>query len=95
LEALAVFRAAPERFDLVITDQTMPLMSGDVLAQELRAIRPELPIILCTGYSQNIDAEQAAAKGFDAFCMKPLVMQELGVVIQRVLAQRARKARER
>jgi CheY-like chemotaxis protein len=93
LEALAVFRAAPERFDLVITDQTMPLMPGDVLAQELRAIRPDLPIILCTGYSHNIDAERAAAKGFDAFCMKPLVIHELGVVIRRVLARRAAKAR--
>jgi CheY-like chemotaxis protein len=93
LEALAVFRAAPERFDLVITDQTMPLMPGDVLAQELRAIRPDLPMILCTGYSHNIDAERAAAKGFDAFCMKPLVMHELGVVIRRVLARRAAKAR--
>jgi PAS domain S-box-containing protein len=95
LEALAVFRAAPERFDLVITDQTMPLMPGDVLAQELRAMRPDLPIILCTGYSHNIDAERAAAKGFDAFCMKPLVIHELGVVIRRVLAQRAAKARMR
>jgi len=93
LEALAVFRAAPERFDLVITDQTMPLMPGDVLAQELRAIRPDLPMILCTGYSHNIDADRAAAKGFDAFCMKPLVMHELGVVIRRVLARRAAKAR--
>jgi signal transduction histidine kinase/ActR/RegA family two-component response regulator len=89
VEALALFRAAPERFDLVITDQTMPLMSGDALAQELRAIRPDIPIILCTGYSHRIDAEQAAAKGFDAFCMKPLVMHELGVVIRRVLARRA------
>jgi PAS domain S-box-containing protein len=93
LEALATFRAQPERFDLVITDQTMPLMSGDVLAQELRAIRPELPIILCTGYSHSMDAEQAAAKGFDAFFMKPLVMHDLGVVIRRVLARRATRAR--
>ena len=89
LEALAIFRAQPERFDLVITDQTMPLMPGDVFAQELRAIRPELPIILCTGYSHSMDADKAAAKGFDAFCMKPLVMHDLGMVIRQVLARRA------
>ena len=84
-----------ERDDLVITDQTMPLMPGDVLAQELRAIRPELPIILCTGHSHSMDADKAAAKGFDAFCMKPLVMHDLGVVIRQVLARRAAKSRAR
>jgi len=93
LAALAVFRAAPERFDLVITDQTMPLMSGDVLAQALRAIRPEIPIILCTGYSHSMDADKAAAQGFDAFCMKPLVMHDLAVIIHRVLARRAAQER--
>ncbi|WP_179131055.1 ATP-binding protein [Candidatus Entotheonella palauensis] len=93
LEALAAFRAEPERFDLVITDQTMPLMPGDVLAQELRAIRPEIPLILCTGHSHTMDAETAAAKGFDAFCMKPLVMHDLGVVIRRVLSRRAARVK--
>ncbi len=87
LEALATFRATPDRFDLVITDQTMPIMSGDVLAQELRAIRPDIPLILCTGHSQGIDADQAAILGFDAFCMKPLVMHDFGLVIRRVLSR--------
>ncbi len=95
LAALAAFRAEPERFDLVITDQTMPLMPGDVLAQELWAIRPELPIILCTGHSYIMDADKATAKGFDAFCMKPLVMHDLAVIIRRVFARRAAKARVR
>ena len=89
LEALAVFRAEPERFDLVITDQTMPLMTGEALAKELRAIRPDLPIILCTGYSHSIDASQAAAQGLDAFCMKPLEMHDLATVMRRVLGSRA------
>ena len=92
LEALAAFRAAPQSFDLVITDQTMPLMTGETLAQELRAIRPELPIILCTGYSHSINADQAAAKGFDAFFMKPFDMHDLAVVIRRVLTRRAAEA---
>jgi PAS domain S-box-containing protein len=89
LEALASFQSAPDRFDLVITDQTMPMMTGEVLAQELRKIRPDIPIILCTGYSHRIDADKAAAQGIDAFCMKPLVTHDLGLVIRRVLAQRA------
>jgi nitrogen-specific signal transduction histidine kinase/CheY-like chemotaxis protein len=89
LEALASFRKTPDRFDLVITDQTMPMMTGEVLAQKLRDIRPDIPIILCTGYSHRIDADKAAAQGIDAFCMKPLVTHELGLVIRRILAQRA------
>ncbi len=95
LEALATFRAAPDRFDLVITDQTMPIMSGDVLAQELRAIRPDIPLILCTGHSHGLDADRAAALGFDAFCMKPLVMHDFGLVIRRVLSQHTANSRAR
>jgi PAS domain S-box-containing protein len=89
LEALASFESTPDRFDLVITDQTMPMMTGEVLAQELRKIRPDIPIILCTGFSHRIDADKAAAQGIDAFCMKPLVTHDLGLVIRRVLTQRA------
>ena len=54
-----MFRAAPYRFDLVITEQTMPSLTGDALARALRAIRPEIPIILCTGFSRTIDTEKA------------------------------------
>jgi CheY-like chemotaxis protein len=89
LEALASFQSTPNRFDLVITDQTMPMMTGEVFAQELRNIRPDIPIILCTGYSHRIDADKTAAQGIDAFCMKPLATHDLGLVIRRVLAQRA------
>ena len=87
-EALAAFRAAPERFDLVITDQTMPHLTGADLARALRGLRPDLPIILCTGYSQAMTATQAAQLGLDAFCMKPLRMRDLEVTIRRVLTQR-------
>jgi CheY-like chemotaxis protein len=89
LEALASFQSTPDRFDLVITDQTMPMMTGEVLAQKLRNIRPDIPIVLCTGYSHRIDADKAAAQGIDAFCMKPLATHDLGLVIRRVLTQRA------
>jgi CheY-like chemotaxis protein len=88
LEALEVFRAAPQSFDLVITDQTMPQMTGETLARELRHLRSDIPIILCTGFSHTITAEKAQALGLDTVCMKPLVAHELGVAIRRVLAHR-------
>jgi PAS domain S-box-containing protein len=87
-EALAVFQAAPERFDLVITDHTMPQLTGEGLAQALRCISPHIPIILCTGFSEAMTAEKAQALGIDAFCLKPFVLQELGQTIRRVLRQR-------
>jgi signal transduction histidine kinase/ActR/RegA family two-component response regulator len=87
-EALAAFEAAPQHFDLVITDYTMPLMTGDALTQALRRLRPDIPIILETGFSHTIDAEQAAALGIDAFLLKPWTVRELACIIAQVLAQR-------
>jgi CheY-like chemotaxis protein len=87
-EALALFQAGPQAFDLVLTDQTMPHMTGDVLAQELRRLRPDLPIILLTGYNPLIDAAKARALGIDAFLLKPLEIHELAQAIRQVLAQR-------
>ena len=88
LEALAVFQAAPERFDLVITDYTMPQLTGEALAQALRGIRPTLPIILCTGSSDLITAEKARVLGIETFCMKPLLIRDLGRLVRQVLEQR-------
>jgi CheY-like chemotaxis protein len=89
LEALDIFRAAPQQFDLVITDQTMPHMTGDTFVRELRRIRPDIPVILCTGFSHTMSAEKARALGIDALLMKPLVSSDLGLAIQRVLMPRA------
>lgn len=89
LEALDMFRANPHRYDLVITDQTMPQMTGEGLVQELRRIRPDIPIILCTGFSHVMDAEKAQTLGIDAFCMKPMQAQELASTIQQVLRRRS------
>ncbi len=72
VEALARFRADPEAFDLVITDMTMPAMTGDRLAQEMIRIRPDLPVILCTGYNARVSEERAAEIGVAAFVMKPI-----------------------
>ena len=86
--ALHVFRAAPQSFDLVITDYTMPALTGEVLAQELRRIRPDIPIILYTGLSDTMTAERARVLGIDAFILKPLGVHDLNLTIRQVLAQR-------
>jgi PAS domain S-box-containing protein len=84
-EALALFIRQPDRFDLVITDMTMPGMPGDRLAKELRRLRPDIPIILCTGFSQHLNEEEARAIGIDAFLMKPFVLRELAEAVRTVL----------
>ncbi len=85
VEALDAFRAAPERFDLVITDQTMPVMTGDKLVPELRRIRPDIPLIVCTGYSHTLSEEQARAIGVDAYLLKPLLGADYDRAIRQVL----------
>ena len=87
LEALETFRAAPQRYDLVITDQTMPRLPGDALTRALRSVRPDIPIILCTGFSHTMDAETAQTMGIDAFLTKPWSVHGLASTIQRVLAR--------
>jgi CheY-like chemotaxis protein len=76
-EALLFFRSTPEDIDLVITDQTMPDMTGIQLAQALLAIRPELPVILCTGYSDEIDARSAKALQVAEYFQKPVLPADL------------------
>jgi CheY-like chemotaxis protein len=85
VEALALFRDNPQRFDLVISDMTMPNMTGDKLAKEMMAIRPDIPIILCTGYSERLTEAQAKELGIKAFIMKPLVVGDLAGIIRKVL----------
>jgi PAS domain S-box-containing protein len=85
LEALAIFRVQPEKFSLVITDQTMPKMTGAELAGELLAIRPGLPIILCTGFSQTVSAEMAKQIGILEYLIKPVMKTELAVAVRRLL----------
>ncbi|WP_454063968.1 response regulator [Candidatus Nitrospira salsa] len=85
VEALDLFRSDPHRFDLVITDQTMPTMPGDALARELLRIRPELPIILCTGFSHVVSAEKAKSMGIRGYLMKPLAIRDLAPIVRHVL----------
>ncbi|MBI5579870.1 MAG: PAS domain S-box protein [Deltaproteobacteria bacterium] len=85
LEALELFKARPKDFDLVISDQTMPGLTGDALAGELMKLNPEIPVILCTGYSQMIDQRRAREKGIRALVMKPILISELAGAIRAVL----------
>jgi PAS domain S-box-containing protein len=85
LEALEVFKVHPDQFDLVITDQTMPHMAGVDLAKELMRIRPQIPIILCTGFSEVISAEEAKTLGIREFLMKPFATRVLAETIRRAL----------
>ena len=85
IEALATFRDSPDEFDLVITDQTMPGMTGGDLAQLLLQIRPSLPIVLCTGYSSQISEEKAKSLGIKGFGKKPLTQRDIASLIRHAL----------
>jgi PAS domain S-box-containing protein len=84
-EALEAFRAEPGKFDLVITDQTMPQMTGFNMAAEMLKIRRDLPVVLCTGYSEVVTPEKAKAAGIREYVMKPLSISELTGAIRRAL----------
>lgn len=85
LEALAAFQAEPDQFDLVITDQTMPHMTGINLAGEILKLRPDIPLILCTGYSETVSESEAKDMGVREFLFKPIVMRDLAEIVRRVL----------
>jgi len=84
-EALKAYTKTPDNFDLLITDMTMPEMTGTVLAGKLLALRPDLPVILCTGYNETIDAEKATSFGINEFIMKPVENHTLAKVIRQAL----------
>jgi CheY-like chemotaxis protein len=84
-EAVDLFRRQPDQFHLVVTDQTMPAMSGEVFARALLNIRNDIPIILCTGFSHVMSAERAAQLGLSAFLMKPVNAAALAKTVKNVL----------
>jgi two-component system cell cycle sensor histidine kinase/response regulator CckA len=90
VEALELFRSKPDRFDLIITDMTMPNMTGDRLANEILRIRPDMPIILCSGFSDKIDAEKAKELGVRKYIEKPLNMSDFVVAVRKVLDEQKR-----
>lgn len=85
VEALRAFKANPDTFDLVITDMSMPNMNGDKLAKELTAIKPDIPIIICTGFSERIDKQIAKNIGIKGFLMKPVVRSQMAMTVRKVL----------
>jgi CheY-like chemotaxis protein len=85
VEALELFRSKPQAFDLVVTDMTMPNMTGDKLAAEIMNIRSDISVVLCTGYSKKISEESAAEIGIKAFAYKPIVKADLAKTVRKVL----------
>ncbi len=93
-DAVELFQKQPDQFDVVVTDQTMPTMSGEALAMALLEIRHDIPIVLCTGFSHTMSAEKANKIGLKGFLMKPVNGAGLAKTLQEVLEVRARKSRE-
>jgi len=85
MEALEAFKADPNKFDLVITDMSMPKMSGDKLAIELMRVRPDIPILLCTGFSESMTDEKIKSLGIKGLLMKPIVIKALAQKIRETL----------
>lgn len=84
IEALEIFKKNPDKFDMIISDMSMPGMTGDQLAHEIKKIRPEIPIIICTGFSERINKEKAQEIGVDGFLMKPIVKSEVAATIRKI-----------
>jgi CheY-like chemotaxis protein len=91
LDALSTFQNQPNVFDMVITDQTMPVMTGIELARRIMQIQPEISIILCTGYSNNAIKEKAKSMGIKAFAMKPLALESLAELIRNIFDEPTNK----
>ncbi|MCG8617024.1 MAG: PAS domain S-box protein [Desulfobacterales bacterium] len=87
LEALEFFSGNPEQFDLVITDMTMPDMAGDQLARRIKALRPDIPVILCSGFNKKITDDVITESGINAYCKKPVSAAEFSRTIRRLLDQ--------
>jgi len=83
--ALEMFQQSPGDYDLIITDMTMPEMTGDALVKEVLSIRKDIPVILCTGYSARISPENAKSLGIRKYIEKPLVKREFILAVRQVL----------
>jgi CheY-like chemotaxis protein len=85
IDALEAFRADPKKFDLVISDMIMPTMTGDEMARQIRVMRPDIPIILCSGFSERINAQTRETIGINAVLTKPVIYTDLAHTVHRVL----------
>lgn len=85
IEALEAFKSQPRLYDLIITDQTMPKMNGAALAKEITDIRRDIPVILCTGFSEQISHARAKSMGITELLLKPITTRDLAETVRRVL----------
>ena len=84
-EALEAFRASPWDYDLVITDMSMPHMTGEQLVQHIHALRPDMPVIICSGFSERVSAKNAREMGFKGFLMKPVALEQMARMVRDAL----------
>ena len=94
LDALEIFAANPNAYDMVISDMSMPNMAGDKLAQKLISIRSDIPIIICTGFNERIDQGKADSIGIKGLLSKPIARSELARMVREVLDEAKRTAQE-
>lgn len=87
IDALEAFKTHPDKFDLIITDMTMPGFTGDKLSTQILNIKPDIPIILCTGFNENISQADAIELGIKKFILKPILNQDLLVSVRKILDQ--------
>lgn len=85
MDALECFRSHPERFDIAIVDLVMPLMNGDQLACELKKLKPNLPVVLCTGYGSEIAEQQVKDLGLNGFLIKPIARKIMLDTVSRLV----------
>jgi len=85
VDALELFRCDPQAFDLIFTDQTMPTITGTQLSEKILKVRPDIPIILCTGFSATTSVETAKSVGIKKFIMKPLTKRDVALAVRKVL----------
>jgi len=87
-KALDLFTSSPDEYDLVVTDLTMPKMTGVPFARKVKSVRPDVPVIICTGYSDSVSAGDVSEAGIDYLLMKPLEIRELSASIRNALTHR-------
>lgn len=92
VHALNLFKQNPNGFDLIITDMTMPIMTGDLLIAEIQTMRPDIPILLCTGFSETMNHEKASLMGVSRFINKPIQKGKLIRTVREVIDQAARRS---
>jgi YesN/AraC family two-component response regulator len=87
LDAIEAFLADPKKYDIVISDMNMPKITGYEMIRQMKAVRPDIPTILCSGFSERIDAKATEAIGIDAVLMKPVIYADLAHKVRQVLGE--------